>query len=923
MALKIEDLYDDNRFDLIVFYLAKNGILFSDDLAAFDFSELMFVPGISDDLIADARSLYLKSISEDYTENIQKAETSNIATQYKPLSDERPQNTTNVIMDDNIQKPSSEISRTDDVWDIPIEDVFGDLPRGDLFIHYCLGKGIKNISQITDFFFDASKVKGIGAASMEMIHQAYLDAKHKLATDILPSLNPIDIASENLALPINTLPKLGAPSAIIDVLQKHGYSTLADISEKGLSQYHYSLIQKALPRIRIPIASYFEEQLNRVGERSRYCLIQKCQGATLQKIADSLRLTRERVRQIISKSCRTLRDSAEMVAFSIIIKDRDWFPMSELQQRFYDPSMVDCCKYVLADSKAFRYLAFSDKFVRSKTCPKDLDSVLRQFVREIIGRGVNFNDTLEIIDAELSRQGLCFLDFEDIMNYMVKNGYHFYGDYALKGGQSYAYVCYDAVLKYFPFDIKLDSEDDNEDIEELRRIIVKWYSGLSLPSSNRTLTARLANFLVLSGRGRYCPVEKVVYNIDLLNEIYEYIQNNPQTSFYYTELFTLYKGRFMAETNITNPHFFHGILRYIYPDDFQYERDLLVKTGKARSDVNERICELVVRSGGAVTKVDIKKSVPGLNDFVISFTVARVPRLIQWEYNAFNHMDNISVSAEDYKMLEGILSTETVYHSGYLSDDILFRRVKDASPFFLEKNRIISSMNLHYVVAYLFEGQYRFRRPHIVTPEFPADELSIANIAKVLLGCKTELSYESYFSLVNSLGWANGTSYSVFCELEKEFVRVSEDKYVARDVFKPHESFIKEVTHQIDKLVYESGYFAFSSIYSFDSFPDGEYKWNGFLLESIINEFSTGFRIIVPQVKDRRYQRGIIIRSESPIKSFEELVISLLNNDGITSLTEIEMMKYLKNKGVITTAIPQELYDCSMLPYKNEVFTLQ
>jgi len=285
-------------------------------------------------------------------------------------------------------------------------------------------------------------------------------------------------------------------------------------------------------------------------------------------------------------------------------------------------------------------------------------------------------------------------------------------------------------------------------------------------------------------------------------------------------------------------------------------------------------------------------------------------------------MDNIKISTEDYKILEEILSAGTASHDGYLSDDILFRRVKELSPFFLERNRINSPMNLHYVIAYLFEGKYRFRRPHIVKFDFPVDELSIVNIVKILLGCRNELSYESYMSISNSLGWANGTSYSVFCDLEREFVRISEDKYVSREIFKFPEFFIEKVILEIDKLVRESGYFSISSIYSFDSFPDGEYQWNSFLLESIINEFSTGFRIIAPQVKDRRYQRGIIIRSNSPIKSFEQFIIFLIEQDGITSLTEIEMTKYLKNKGVITSAIPQELYNCDMLQYKDDMFTL-
>lgn len=229
-----------------------------------------------------------------------------------------------------------------------------------------------------------------------------------------------------------------------------------------------------------------------------------------------------------------------------------------------------------------------------------------------------------------------------------------------------------------------------------------------------------------------------------------------------------------------------------------------------------------------------------------------------------------------------------------------------------------NALNLYYVVEYYFEQEYRFRRPHILAKDFPVTDLTVANIAKTLLGCDATLNYSTYATLAKSLGWAEGTLYSVFNEIVRDFIRISEDDYVHRDTFSVTDDFLNETIKRIGGLVEDSGYFGLSSIFNFDTFPDGPYNWNGFLLESLVDEYETGFKIIAPQVRDRRYQRGIIVRENASEMAFEDLVVNLLQKDGITKLTELDLIKFIKNKGLITGIVPQELYECSALPFKNE-----
>jgi hypothetical protein len=980
VARKIEELYSDPKYDLVIFYFKERGILKIEDLAIFDFNDLSFVPGVDDDIISDVQAVYqnncstielveettsneFQSIKEELsTEEIMCVPDAFIADVYScaprsrafihncnlqgkilmsQLSEEdfeqalglkglgassveslREISRQFANGESNIAT-SKEITVASRLDDISIERVFGEVPKGGLFIRHCHSIGIENIAQLQNFSFEEAQVSGIGVSSMKEIELAYLQV---LRAPRESSKEPIyleNVAHENMEISIGLLDRIGVSKVSINVLNEKGYLTVKDMCQSGLIPTDYALIRSIIPYLAIPVNIHFTNLFSKAKDTYRKSLIQKSQGDTLQKIGDEIGVSRERVRQIIVKMCRDLMSSAEMISDTLMPAGKVIFSYSELQQLFTDPVLADCCKYVLLESSEILYLSFSDKFVRKSMCPHDLNYALQQFTLEVIGQGMNYYDNLETIQSELPKYGLVFLDFEDIMNYLVKMGYRFYGDYVSRSNQSYALICYDAISKYFPFDIKLDSDEKNEDILLLRKIIDKNYHGLILPENNRALTARIASFMVLSGRGRYCPIEKVIYNTSLLDELYHYIQNSTQTSFFYNELFAQFQGRFLLETNISNANFLHGVLKYVYPDEFNYERDLLVKNGASRQGTNDRLCELIISKKGPMTKSEILKAIPGLNDFVIAFAAVRLPKFIQWEFNVFNHIDNISCDSDDLAMLRQLITMQMKIHRGYISDMLLFDSVRQYYPQFIDKNRMTNSLNLFYVVGYFFEKDYRFRRPHILAQDFPVADLTVANIARTLLGIDTTLNYSDYVKLAESLGWAGGTLYSVFAEIVKDFIRISDDDYILRNAFNFSEDFLRETKQQIGQLVDSSGYFALSSIFNFYSFPDGPYNWNGFLLESIIEEYETGYKIITPQVRDRRYQRGIIVRRDDSAILFEDLVIGLLQKDEINILTEAELVKYMKNKGLITSVIPQELYECPALSFKNEVVTVK
>lgn len=999
MSDSIFTLYSDERFEKILYYLKERDVITLDALARFDFDELLFVPGVSESTISDAKQLFslcnTSSLAADETlitaesvceETLASIENTDID-EDEILSEE------NKNLSDHIVK----------VKDALITDVYFNVPRSTPFLLMCVSDGKSLMSQLSDSDFDnAANLKGLGIASAENLRRIYNDFINSLSTcaqdlesdESLRSSSPIslltlsvraknclkragissfeellsltaedlmnirnmgvktcqevltfretsefpktdisklyyleNIDSENRPIPISLLHNIGISEQGLDLFLKNNFFTVGDLCDRGLTPQEYSFARMIKSYFSIPITQHFSDAVEALKDSAKISISKRCAGATLEEIGKELQVTRERVRQILAITCRKLTGVAELAAGVLLSSDKTAFSFSDLINLFRSEESAMYCKLVLQESEYVRYIKFSDSFAKASICGADIEDRLKEYTDEIIGEGINFYDNLELIGSELKKHDLDYFDAADIMSFLIHNKYRFYGDYVMKGTQPYAIVCCDAVRKFFKFDIKLNSDEDNEDMCLLRQTIAKHYHGVPLPPNNRALTAGMTrdpSKLILSGRGRYCPIEKVIYSVSLFEELYSFITNSPQTSFYYSELFSHFQGRFLAETNIDNPNFLHGMLKCLYPNEFAYEKDLMSKAGEIRQDIDDRLSRILLENGRAMTKAEIKQSIPGINDFVIAFAVMRLPEVIQWDYNEFNHIDNIKITHEEKAILSDSIKTQTGLHNGYASDTLLFNSMKSVGGIFLSKNNITNPQNLYYVASCLFEGHYRFKRPHILSKEFPVQEISAANIAQVMLHCETDLNYEKYNRLAADLGWAGGTVYAIFSELEKDFIRVSENDYVRKNYFGVSQSLISSISDMLQALVSKSGYFAFSSIFDYESFPKCSYKWNGFLLESLITEYDTGFRIISPQIRDRRYQRGIIVLNESPYDTFEDLVIGSIISDGISSLSEAELLKYLKMRGLITTsAIPQELYECPKMPFKNEVFTVK
>jgi hypothetical protein len=83
---------------------------------------------------------------------------------------------------------------------------------------------------------------------------------------------------------------------------------------------------------------------------------------------------------------------------------------------------------------------------------------------------------------------------------------------------------------------------------------------------------------------------------------------------------------------------------------------------------------------------------------------------------------------------------------------------------------------------------------------------------------------------------------------------------------------------------------------------------NEFVVESLVIELNLGWHVVQPQIKDRRYQKGILVRNDNSIMTYDALVASVLLGNGISELSESQLLSFMQIHRLAGKVIPKELF---------------
>ncbi len=817
---------------------------------------------------------------------------------------------------------------------VKIAEVFSENAYN-LFVKYCTAHNLKYINDLRSFDFnELRKVPGIGKKKIDSIIARFRKfpelAEKNLTKEVENVIDTMfnEIDESILDLNIGCLNTLDIKLRTLHTLESNGYTYLRDLENISREQLTDIVGKRNIEKFeniqqdfKKNLTEFLEIVLENLSDKEEYKMfLKRANGFTLQEIANEREITRERVRQILKNFNLKISIFIDLI-IKRAIDQKGYATVQELLGIYnnddYDKILISSC----IQNEQLEYLDFADVFVAKRKDEKSTEDIIFQIASEFVGDGKDLYENSEELEMIMSDKGFPYIQCGEFINLIQKYGYRLYGHYAVKGKQSYGYLCSMLVAKEFPNGIKLY---ESKDLDKLRKLALREYGDLGLPDSNRALSARISNFLILCGRGMAIAEKNVHVEMSTIDEIKECIDRSEESIIFYTELFSKFERILKITSNIYNYNFLHGILMLYYPDEYDYSKDYLQKksTGNVSGSLTKRIKDFIISKNRPVSKNELKAEFAGFSDAMIVRAVSEDKDLFQWEYNYYSCIQIISIDNSIINYLKSIIKYIMDANNGYCSEGMLYETAKELLGNFMDVNNVVFPINLFYICACLFDGLYDFRHPHIGQKGVFHD-VSTKNVVLHLLGDTGKISFKKYSVTAERFKWSAATTGSVFANIESDYVRVSYDTYIRKDLFSISDTAIHEIESKLVKFM-KFSILPLINFNEWDELPDIRgYGWNIFLLNSIICNFGCKLRIIDPRIKDRRYQKGIIVYKDSKLTEYPEVITYVLKQNGMTELSEGKLLSFMVTNGLTYKVIPRELYNAGCINYINGKFLCQ
>lgn len=819
--------------------------------------------------------------------------------------------------------------------DSTIEDLYPE-NTFKLFRQYCSDHNIRTIADLSAFNFELLySVDGFGPAKMDRAKKRYCALAEKLGLPFQPGVSTeceekqafVNVHESNWKLSIEILRCFGATPKTLTKLQDAGISTIQDIQKFG-PQMVGELVGRQKCSKLCKILEIFQAPLYTIGarifdecskDRDFEIYIQRADGHSLQNVADTFGLTRERIRQICSSFENRIIPILQAIVETILIQNQSaYFTEEQILDIFDDDDYEKIIISALKNCSEYAYLDFAQTFVCRKDY-SDIEDKLQQLATEIVGDGINLFEELDKIELTLSSAGYGFITTDSFLELLIKYNYKFYGDYVIKTRKSYGLLCAEIVADEFPNGIHTNNKDE---IARLRTALEAKYGKLDVPENDRSFISRTVSYLVQAGRSTYIASKNIIVDDKVLLDIKSYIDSLNQRDIYYNQIFAEYEGILMMTSNVDNPAFLHGVLVWRFPNEYTYSRDYLRKPdADETASLAEQIRKILAEEGHPMTKKQILSQFPGMTEAMFNNAFYSVPWLIQWDYGVFNCSDNLHITEEEIQKFQKVIEKLLSQNDGYCSQELLYKYISQELPGIYDKNDIKSSQSVFYIADYLFSEIFLFSRPHIALKD-RFTSLDSKTIALELMARPTMMNADEFFALAHKFQWSDVTAGFVFSSIEHEYVRLNKNIYQAADSFELNDQDRKYVSDLLLSSAADEWYLPLQRFAGSEDFTPGGLHVNEFLIGSIVSRYGLGWYIVNPQVKDRRYAKGILVKNTQNITAYDQLIAKILSDAGFKTLSSSQMLSFLQIHQLAFKIIPKELEVSEYFEVSEEQFTL-
>lgn len=387
---------------------------------------------------------------------------------------------------------------------------------------------------------------------------------------------------------------------------------------------------------------------------------------------------------------------------------------------------------------------------------------------------------------------------------------------------------------------------------------------------------------------------------DVRDKIQQYIVSHFESSdyIYYDAILDKFSED-IVDSQIFDKETLKAYLQYYDVYGWSYGTFYISKTNSVSVNQDQDIIDFVRMQGGIVTENEILNAFHYMpKDYVVRCVVRNNRTLISCGRGYRFHIDNYRINDIEKNGIREIIQL-SIQSAGYLTTSELARSVQIKYPSVLSDNTEYGIIGFRNVVSNLYEGEFSFYNNLISSMH---SRLDTNQVFEDFCKSKATFTIEEVNQLADDLGTLiNFDAISRYC------VRVSESKFVSKD------NIVFDVPATDAAIAnYCSGeYVTILDINTFVAFPYCSYRWNNYLLESFVAQYSKQFKLM-----HSRYNKdntiGAIVKRTSAFSDYDEILIDAVANSKVP-LNENDVLDYLQEKGYIARRRSDFLSKISLL----------
>lgn len=608
-------------------------------------------------------------------------------------------------------------------------------------------------------------------------------------------------------------------------------------SELLCNQDNFSEIYKYINWLDLPTVFEVREQLdslmsNHKTERNiqiykeRVSIDSACK--TLEKIATEFGITRERVRQIVSKISKSIMDLVLLINDDLLYED---------QQKRISRAKIKKLLPKYSDEVLFAFIESKNYYVSKSKHDLIQEGIRDSYITPFLN---NKYTTLTEEDFEL----ILIKEIRRDNKEELTNRYyqHLYSNYR-KVGDTYIFY---KLNKYKQLEILIDYHFPNgirlTDTGQMKQLLNYYFelNGKEFDSvSDRSIVARLADKLDLIDIGTYVSRRNLGKLSQVtINEIKRIVEIQLPKPVYYDFIYQELENRYKNLDNIKNYHHLHGLMKVYMSDEYHFHKAYV-----ALERVKDHTLELELELLGLnriVTSNDFKirtTSKSNTSSLVLTYSNNWI-HLGNERYLPTKLLDNETSILEKLKrQVINLLEEHEVINASLLETYISENIPKLKSDYGIDNRIAISNL-----LSHMNDGSWINQRTHLYKPHLSLSDRR--DIAIFLIKKQSQIAINELFDRIKKIGGSVSYEYNILANLFPTYVRISKNYLMFSDNIHINELELAKLKEELERLLESNDGIILSTITDYRGFPTIELEWNDHLLASIIKLHFPEYRLL-------------------------------------------------------------------------------